>query len=379
LEEDKLLKENCKKLNDKQMEKLFIGRTQKAINHRRQRLGLSNKRTPKSSMKSWTKKEDQIIINNYRKISYEEMSKLLPGRTTTSIEIRRQTIKDSINNLILRKSSGKKWSKEEDVFIVESYGKLTYEEMAKILENRTSRSIEARCQKLGFDRDPNLIKRKNRLYTVNKRFFEVPTIINSYIAGFIAADGNLGKDSHYLSITLQPKDSHILQEFANHFDYDGFIRTYKYKNGYYDNLNICGIEEWYVDLERNFNIVPAKTFILKPPNLTDEKHIKAYIRGYIDGDGSIIYSNKGKGIKSWDVGVSGTEQVLTYIKMNFDKWVPNAYHNRLAEVKLYGDSKTYSYKVSGRRAEYILKILLEVETLFLKRKWQPFIDYLNNQ
>lgn len=54
---------------------------------------------------------------------------------------------------------------------------------------------------------------RKRKYNVNDDFFESPSLLNSYWAGFIAADGNLSGNYRKLNIGLAKKDKCILEQF----------------------------------------------------------------------------------------------------------------------------------------------------------------------
>lgn len=385
-EDDSIIRTNAAGMNDKQLS-ILLGRTPKAITHRRLKLGLQNIRSPKSSMKRWTKEEDQFLIDNYGKMTYSEMAQFLLGRTSQAIEIRKKYVNDRLVKPRVRKSSGLVWTNEEDEYLMGNYGELTYEEMTAHLIGRSAESIQARVQTLGFERDISRVRSKNaRKYSVNDKFFSVPDIINSYYAGFIAADGSIDEKSNRVAIRISRKDEHLLEQLIIDCNYTGEVNYYLGNDGlgegyvYADFRHHCQ-PQWVSDLQNNFNITPRKTFTLEPPENLNEENTTAFIRGFIDGDGFISYQSKTKDRRHfcWAIGACGTKAMMEYLKFWFDKWVPDKRRKVSAQVGgPYGDSKVFKYQVSGKRALLILNKLLSVETPYLKRKWDPVISYFQS-
>ena len=73
--------------------------------------------------------------------------------------------------------------------------------------------------------------RRSREYNVNDSFFSTVTEVNSYYAGFIAADGNINKNHPNLTISLAEKDKKFLEKFLVNLDSNYPIRCYK-SNGF---------------------------------------------------------------------------------------------------------------------------------------------------
>lgn len=75
------------------------------------------------------------------------------------------------------------------------------------------------------------------------------------------------------------------------------------------------------DLKTNFNIIPAKSLILDPPNINweDKDLIDAYIIGLIDGDGSIGFSTSVRTQPHFFISLIGTSQVLSFVKRRFEE------------------------------------------------------------
>ena len=66
--------------------------------------------------------------------------------------------------------------------------------------------------------------RYERQHNVNDDFFNNPNILNCYWAGFIAADGCIGRrNNNVLSIGLSSKDKQHLETFKNNINFSGPI------------------------------------------------------------------------------------------------------------------------------------------------------------
>lgn len=351
-QEDAVIKDNYGKLTYKQMELLLPGRTNQAIQHRRRALGIGTSRPDLVSWDlAWTPKEDKILVENYPTLSHAELSRLLPARSAAAISqrARRLGIKTRVQP---------RWTSEEDNIVRNGYGKYTCEQMVVFLPGRSKEAIEQRSRLLGI---PD--KRRIRKYQIDMGFFKEPGVLNSYWAGFIAADGCLTKKKHSVSIVLQQRDGYLLEEFAVDCGFGGKVKYWITGDGYSRaELRIYGVSQWFVDLEHHFNIVPRKSLTLKPPNIADEKYVKAYIRGFIDGDGCIQAPSAKHG---WRLQFVGTKDFLNYVQDVCEGWLDKA----TPKIGDYPYEKICRYRLNGEQALFVLGVLLEVDTPYLSRKW----------
>jgi hypothetical protein len=261
--------------------------------------------------------------------------------------------------------AGIEWTAYEEKVLIDGKD-LSTKELQELLPDRSRSSITSRLKYLGFAKPVG-----HRKYNIDMNFFSVPNIINSYFAGFIAADGCITPKKHLVSFGLKADDGYILEELVKHCGFEGEV-SYPIHNDYKKaTLFLWGVKQWHEDLEKYYNIIPRKSLTLQPPSITDEGHIKAFIRGYIDGDGGIYTES---GLNTWIIRLRGTYEMLFWISRYFNRMVPDT---RVNPAELYLD-KIWSYRVSGKRSIKILSKLLEVDTPYLTRKWQPIIDHLNN-
>jgi len=203
-------------------------------------------------------------------------------------------------------------------------------------------------------------------YTHDKNFFAVPNLINSYWAGFIAADGCVDDTSH-LAINLKKDDMQHLEKMMNAISYDGvlyhkdrFFLGKKYSTSY---LYISNAQKLIHDLRINFNISPRKSRTLVPPSGLSEKNQLAYIKGYIDGDGHIRVDGP-----RYRIGACGTKAVIDWIRKWFDRISLTSSLNNLAS-NVRQQNNVFVYEVAYGRAFRIIEFLRTIQTPHLKRKW----------
>lgn len=239
------------------------------------------------------------------------------------------------------------WTSEEINILHSNYGKITYKQIQQLIPNRTVYQIRNKANYDGLCSKQNL-----RKYSVNKSYFTIPNEENCYWAGFIAADGCVS-DNNALSIKLQTRDKELLEVFTKNIQYTNNVKNYKTSVGLQINC-----EEICKDLLINFNITPRKSKTLQPPNITEENSIACFIKGVIDGDGSIGHN---------ELVIYGSKNLLEWIKSYFDTWIPKTNYP-ISEVRQI-QSYLYAYKIGSKRKEYIINKFKQLKCYELKRKW----------
>lgn len=262
-----------------------------------------------------------------------------------------------------------KWSDDDIQYVLDNYQTQTAKEIS-IVVCRSLSATQSKIYELSQKKDSIKLK-----YDYN--FFDIPNILNSYWAGFIAADGSIRYKPQQVSIRLCTKDKVHIEQFIHDVKYTGICkdcildRSFNNKSSklyYSSEVTICG-PHWLAPLKKNFNIIPKKSLILEPPNLYD-KYAHAFIVGYIDGDGTICCTNN-----RIELSMLGTQNMLLWISSIFDSICPpvGQHHSQP-----YKRKNTWVYKVSGRRTENILRYLSTLEIPFMARKWDIFFHYKPN-
>lgn len=210
-----------------------------------------------------------------------------------------------------------------------------------------------------------LTKRHQDIYA-----FSTYTPESCYWAGFIAADGNIQNDFGKLTIALQKSDTPHLKKFLEFMKSNAAINTVVGDFG-----TLCSETKIYckplcLEIYKNFNITPNKSLTLVPPPLGTNKYISHYIRGYMDGDGSIY---KGR---YFEVGFcSGSKLFLEWIKQVIKDNVVQA-GNPSIIVKNSKKGKAFYFKFGGIQSNYILDWIYKSSdnSILLDRKYKKYLE-----
>ena len=271
------------------------------------------------------------------------------------------------------------WTDKEDQIIIDNYQTMQLKDIVKkYLPHRTYAATKR--QKLR-------LKITKRQYTsVDENYFNEPNVQNCAIMGFIAADGCVTTNNR-LIINLSYKDYDFLCKLANRIGYKGKIYVNEKRRlgeinghkidfiGKYCQLYTWETKKWIEDFKKHWNIVPRKTLILEPPNLTKLEHILSFCNGNLDGDGMITFSKNPEYKIPFCLHLQfmGTEKLMVWIKENFDKLTPT---NKKAKVYKSKYANVHYYLVTGIRAYIIIKMMLSLDILRLDRKWNLAREYI---
>ena len=100
---------------------------------------------------SWNQLEDTILLNNYQKMTIDELTHVLPSRTYDGIRSRMQVLKLKRGKDFLKKAkSGFMWTDKELKILKENKNK-TVKELKLLLPNRSSDGIRGKLKKLTSD------------------------------------------------------------------------------------------------------------------------------------------------------------------------------------------------------------------------------------
>lgn len=216
----------------------------------------------------------------------------------------------------------------------------------------------------------NCYKKQTRKprFKSNFDFFEkIDSEAKAYWLGFIYADGYItGKQ---LGISIHQKDIDLLYQFKKDINSENNINKYE-NNTAFGKTAYCRIaitsEKLVKDLI-NKGVFYNKTNIIKFPTKEQvpEDLIHHFIRGYFDGDGSIIKPSKGK--TQYRISFLGTNEFLTELrkKMNIEtktKFSKRKPTQTVEEFKFGGNKKVKEAK----------NFLYKNATIYLKRKKEVF-------
>ena len=205
---------------------------------------------------------------------------------------------------------------------------------------------------------------KHYKHSHNRNYFKELSFQSAYWAGFIAADGCLS-DKKTISIKINKKDIDRLNQFLKDIDSSASVLNSGNENR--KRVIITSPECWK-DLNIIYNLTPRKSLTLTPPNIHSEELIKAFIIGYIDGDGSICFCGPNQYLK---LSIVGTFEFLNWIKFYFDSWVDTTKAKKEIQQKTTkSGALVYEYTVYGKRALKLINLLKEIPLNKMKRKWE---------
>jgi hypothetical protein len=218
-------------------------------------------------------------------------------------------------------------------------------------------------------------KTNSRKYTVNNDYFNIiDSEEKAYWLGFIYADGYLTESKYYnqknIGIVLEIKDYKHLEKYNKSLNSTYPIKIYtattNYKTYTYGRVLITS-DKLFNDL-LELNVYKNKSNILTFPNnkIVPTSLLNHFIRGYIDGDGSITISNQSNNKKYFTISVCGTKEFLNEL-------VKILNINSKIEYR-YPQTKKGSYiRINNNiRVENILNYVYNNATIYLDRKFERY-------
>lgn len=210
------------------------------------------------------------------------------------------------------------------------------------------------------------IKKNTKRYQ-NDNFFSEYNKESCYWAGFIAADGWVTENQ--IGIELSQRDRDHLENFVKILKGNVKIGNRDRRGFKYSSIHINS-KQMIKDLKNNFNIIPNKSLILKPPVEMPKEYIIDFLRGYFDGDGSIGWHKYNNIVRF--VICSGSKEFLKWIT----EYIKDEYNIniRIKNVKL---KNLYTISTSGKYARKIFKRLYKNSgpNLRLERKYNEYIRF----
>lgn len=195
----------------------------------------------------------------------------------------------------------------------------------------------------------------------------------AWLLGFIAADGYLPVTKgarNRVTITLARKDEEILYQIAKELNYSGNITQFETAEGYLCSSLSFTSKTLRKKIE-SYGIGNNKTFKLSSlPKALPKEYMIDYIRGFIDGDGSII---EPKGKKIIITLVCASESFLK----DLTAFLHNEYH--LSQPFVHCQErvhKIYNITYYTKDSFKLGQLMYCNEYLALERKKQHFLKIL---
>lgn len=220
-----------------------------------------------------------------------------------------------------------------------------------------------------------------RQYHHNENYFH--NIINehqAYWLGWMFADGYISNyDNRYgqdhFGLSLSASDIEVLEKFKKDLDATNPINTYE-RNG----ITTKGEPLSRIELtsQQTVNDLIAhgcekqKSNTLAPPKNLPRELIPAFLRGFFEGDGSIVKSSGGP---QYSDGYAYSINITTTYAMA--EWIYN-YFNKGSIVKDHRREHTWYYSLGGHaQVLEFYHVLYDNATIWMERKYQRFQELIN--
>lgn len=224
----------------------------------------------------------------------------------------------------------------------------------------------------------NIPFKKRKLYEVNDYFFDTYTPESCYWAGFLAADGGIEYNKNRITLELKKTDIEHIEKYkcalsctANIQHLTKIDKRPEFKTGIYYSVKIrFNSKQMVKSLKENFNITSRKSKNLQFANkLLNHEYLNHYMRGLIDGDGSvrgskqnstlflcgskdIVETFKNVIVKKYNINESKYEIIITKNGLNRFSINNNLYNRQICDW-LYNNE----YSALKRKKEKALEII----------------------
>lgn len=230
-------------------------------------------------------------------------------------------------------------------------------------------------------RDNNEKTNPSRIYDVNHNFFEkIDSEMNAYYLGLWFADGNISTKGQTVSIGLV--DTEIITRLKTDIEYTGDAYIKKAK-GNQQEAHILRISSPKMRQDLiNLGCIPNKTFELNFPALdkVPEHLVRHFIRGYLDGDGSIHSYNceRWKINGRWTLNFVGTENMMKGIENEIQKQCELISGIYCYKKNKTDDKNTWLLDIKNYNIIPVLQWLYKDATIYLERKYQKYQELLES-
>jgi hypothetical protein len=223
----------------------------------------------------------------------------------------------------------------------------------------------------------NILKDKNvkityKTYKFNENYFDVIDDENkAYILGLLYADGCNHYEKGMLSLSLQEDDRHILDEInalLNNKKPLVFENLHSKNINYHNQHRIALYSRHLCDVMNDYGMTPRKSRTLTFPSWLNKDLYRHFIRGYVDGDGSIYWNDK---TNNGSVSMIGTEQFLLKV---LDILRDNGINVKISNNHSIKELKTTSKEDMVK----LITFLYYNVNLKLNRKYQKCVDFFKH-
>ena len=256
-------------------------------------------------------------------------------------------------------------SEEKSVLRISHELNIKYYQVYRIIKNE---KIKIRSNKF------NSLK-----HTCNDSFFwNINTVEKAYWLGFIFADGHvsISNNCYRLHLTQTLEDKDVLEMFIQDIQFSGEIKIYPGQGSSKDYGRVSITSEKLVKDLISQGCVERKSLILLPPKINekDDSLVRAFIRGYFDGDGSITQNKS----KQSNFKICGTSELLTWINRQLSRLSSSYVYDGKLYKKRNDNKNNYYISYGGNQktldAMNILYSDLDKNSPKLQRKYNKYLE-----
>jgi len=303
----------------------------------------------KKKYQYWSRKETNLLTKLYPCVKLDTLLKRLPKRNKETIVVKA---------LSLNLYSAKLWHPKENHILRNYFEKSSKDKLLYLLSKRSWKAILAKGERLGLKRETAKPKLK-----VDENYFEKWTPNMAYILGFIIADGCIIQGTYKgysdsLKLGVHVKDRDILEKIKSQLKAAHAISIVK--NAAYLSIS----SQIMINCLKNLGVTYRKSLNENVPQIP-LKNIRHFIRGVVDGDGSIWQDRKDYPTLS----IAGGENILSFIRDHFfDKF---RLYSTLTKQSYSKKVKNYLYQISYRAnsAKILINYLYKEAAIYLDRKY----------
>ena len=261
----------------------------------------------------------------------------------------------------------------------EYYNNLLEQAITYYKNNKISLEKLSNIYKIDRHTLSNYFKHKNievinsqNLLRINETIFdEIDNEEKAYWLGFIYADGYISspyknKKQFKFELTSSIKDKDHIIKFAKFISYENKILIDDYR------CRIVFSNKHIWNILNNYGCTPRKSLTLKFPDeciFKSKDLIIHFIRGYIDGDGCLSWTDKNH--KKPRIQILGTSDFLNSIQ----KYLNNNHINKLQNNNGEKECLTKILCYSGGTAKKISNVLYSNSKIYLDRKYKRYLFF----
>lgn len=290
----------------------------------------------------------RLLKKLYPRVRVRDLIDRFPRRTKPTIVAKAMSL-----NL----PSAKLWQPNENKIIKDCFYSVSKESLIKMLLGRSWLAIMAQGERLGIKR-----KRDRPRIRVDESYFKKWSANMGYLLGFILADGCIIQGTYKgysdsLRFGVQSRDRDVLEKIKSELKSEH--RLSQNKNA----VHFCIASQEIVNDLKRLGIIYRKSLKEIVPKVPP-KYVKDFIRGVVDGDGSLWLDKRNYPTLS----VAGGENTLRFIRDHF--FTKFKLYSKLSRSTYSKDAKKYLYQISYRcsPAKKLINYIYSDANLYLNRK-----------